>query len=332
MIKFLGVILCLVIFASIGSAQDVTLESGVKAYTSGDHLGSINILKKVTKEQENLPEAWYYLGLAYLGAGRPKDAVKPFERSVKQQPDNAAFRSSLSYAYLTVWDRRAENTAKDALKKESRNELANFVLAVTSLRARLYEASAQFAKKALDVSPKFRGALLIRSKALVALFASEPYPPVHTPEIRVAMLDDAANHLDTYLQLDPKAAGAKEHTDYLNSIRYFADYYRRPGRLNQPRLADEQTNAMFTPMRILRKTAPEYTPFARSAGVEGTSILIVEFRQDGKMGHVLVGAPLEDSLDNAAVEAAKKIKFTPAVRYGKAETNVRRVEYSFGFR
>ena len=332
MIKFLGLVLCFVILASVGPAQNVTLESGVKAYTSGDHLASINILKRLTKDQEDLPEAWYYLGLAYLGAGRPKDSVKPFERSVRQRPDNADYRASLSYAYLSVGDRRAENTAKDSLKKASGNELANFVLAVTSLRARSYEVSAQFAKKALDVSPKFQGALLMRSKALIALFASEPYPPVRTPEIRVAMLDEAAIRLDTYLKLDPKADGAKEYASYLNSIRYFADYYRQPGRLNQPRLADEQADPTFTPMRILRKTAPEYTTSARSAGVEGTSILIVEFREDGTIGHVLVAAPLEDSLDNAAIEVAKKIKFTPAVRRGKPETNVRRVEYSFGFR
>jgi TonB family protein len=332
MCRILTTILCLFFLVAIGRAQHPDFAKGIEAYESGKYSESVNILKKITKENSNSSDAWYYLGLAFLGNGKSKDAVKPLEKAVKLKPDNSAFQASLAYAYLAVWDRRAASIAKASLKGNDRSALANFVLSVLALRAKSYDEAIRYAKKGLDASPKFSGALLTRSKALVASFSSEPYPPVRSPEARLTLLDESISDLEKYLQLETSNETKTGLSDYLKSVRFFADHYRQPGNLNRPGQVNRSSDPSITPLRITRKSAPEYTPSAREAGVEGTLTLIVEFRADGTIGHVIVAIPLEDSLDNAAIEAARRIKFTPVKRNGVAESDVRRVEYSFGFR
>lgn len=80
---------------------------------------------------------------------------------------------------------------------------------------------------------------------------------------------------------------------------------KRPGRLDAP-------------VEILSKPRPAYTEQARRLRIEGEVVLEVMFFADGKIAVVRVLEGLGHGLDEAAVEAAKKIEFSPARREGRA--------------
>lgn len=61
----------------------------------------------------------------------------------------------------------------------------------------------------------------------------------------------------------------------------------------------------------------------------GKAILRVEFRADGTIGDIKVVSSLNGGLDENAVEAARKIKFRPAMKGGQPVTFWSKVEFSF---
>jgi len=72
------------------------------------------------------------------------------------------------------------------------------------------------------------------------------------------------------------------------------------------------------PVEILFKPSPEYTDEARSARIEGTVTLDLEFTAAGEVRVLRVVSGLGHGLDEAAERAARRIKFTPAQADGKA--------------
>lgn len=72
-----------------------------------------------------------------------------------------------------------------------------------------------------------------------------------------------------------------------------------------------------TPVEILSKPRPDYTAEARELGVEGEVVLEVIFVSSGKIRVLGVASSLGHGLDEAAIDAAKKIQFKPARRNGQ---------------
>lgn len=72
-----------------------------------------------------------------------------------------------------------------------------------------------------------------------------------------------------------------------------------------------------TPVEILSKPRPIYTAEARELRVEGEVVLEVVFVASGQLRILGVESSLGHGLDEAAIEAAKKIQFKPARRDGR---------------
>ncbi|HVZ23378.1 MAG TPA: TonB family protein [Vicinamibacterales bacterium] len=72
------------------------------------------------------------------------------------------------------------------------------------------------------------------------------------------------------------------------------------------------------PLEILFKPVPEYTDEARSARIEGTVALDLEFTAAGEVRVLRVVSGLGHGLDEAAERAASRIRFTPAQSDGRA--------------
>ena len=69
----------------------------------------------------------------------------------------------------------------------------------------------------------------------------------------------------------------------------------------------------ITPPRILSKIEPDYPGSARQAGLEGTVILKVQISENGRPGDIdIYRSSGHAALDNAAVTAVRKWRFTPA--------------------
>jgi TonB family protein len=70
-------------------------------------------------------------------------------------------------------------------------------------------------------------------------------------------------------------------------------------------------------LKIKEKPEAEYTEEARRNAVEGKVVLRVEFGADGKIGDIKPVHELPDGLTQKAIEAAKLIKFEPALKDGQ---------------
>ena len=96
------------------------------------------------------------------------------------------------------------------------------------------------------------------------------------------------------------------------------------------KFADRDLNEEYeTPMEITNKQYPRYTEEARENKIKGNVVLFVEFKKDGKIGYIFSYKMLYYGLTDSAIETARKMTFTPAVKDGKAVTVIKRVEYRF---
>jgi TonB family protein len=95
---------------------------------------------------------------------------------------------------------------------------------------------------------------------------------------------------------------------------------------------DQQTPAPGSLNRrptILYKEKASYTDEARRNGVQGTVSLSVIFTADGTVTSMKVVRGLPDGLNERAIEAAKKIRFRPAIKNGQPVSVRGILEFSF---
>jgi tetratricopeptide (TPR) repeat protein len=97
------------------------------------------------------------------------------------------------------------------------------------------------------------------------------------------------------------------------------------------RLKSPPVYSLDKDLKITSKPRPSYTDAARKNRTKGIVKLAVEFRADGKIGFVFPFQSLPDGLTESVVEAARNIKFEPAIRDRKPVAVIRFVEYSFSF-
>ena len=81
--------------------------------------------------------------------------------------------------------------------------------------------------------------------------------------------------------------------------------------------------------RVLRKPEPAYTEAARNNQVTGTVVLRCVFGADGMVRNLFVVKGLPDGLSERAIEAARKIKFIPAMKDGRPVSMWMQLEYNF---
>ena len=84
------------------------------------------------------------------------------------------------------------------------------------------------------------------------------------------------------------------------------------------------------PLNIIKIPKPKY-PVQENVTicVTGTVRVRVQFLASGKIGEVKAVSTLGYGLTENAIEAAKEIKFEPAVKYGKAVTVVKVIPFNF---
>jgi TonB family protein len=315
-------------FPLIASAQS-DRDSGIALFKQGNYKKAIPILKRSAKsDTEGL--ASYYLGMAYLQQGKLKEASAALERSVEMRPAVAGYKVALGYAYLRRGDRRTRQIVQEALKLEPKNPEAHLVLASYSLYLGAYESAYESASKALETNPKLALAYRVRSEALIASFTLMAGAIVRPKGAKNALLFEATEDMQKYVDLAPAGDDTTYYRAYLDSLKFFSDYYRRreekflgAGGVTLPPAGNS------TPYKVTYQPKATYTDQARSANVQGSIRLLIGLGADGKVGHILVLKPLGYGLDQQAVKAARAIKFEPATENGKPVASVITREYTF---
>lgn len=93
----------------------------------------------------------------------------------------------------------------------------------------------------------------------------------------------------------------------------------------KPKIYPKETK----PLQITSKPIAKYTDEAKKNCVEGVVLLKITFFSNGNVGNIKVLEGLPFGLSEQAVEAAKLIKFEPAMKRGKNITVTKRVRYNF---
>jgi TonB family protein len=325
-LKMLGVVVFA--FSSL-YAQRSDTEAGVELYQKHDYPAAVSLLKKAIKTDKNDSRAWFYLGMSYLGSKKEKDAQKAVEHAIALNPDSDLFHTGLAYVYLQRGNERSRNEADKALKLNAKNAEAVYIIGANYYRNESYNSAYEKASEAIALNPSFAAAYLLKSQTLVSSFMLQGTTVVRPPEARYALLKEASEDLNRYLQLTPDGTTKQEQKDYLESLYFFTNYYKAPDNMKTAD-GDAVPRTNSTPISILSKPKPSYTDNARAAGAQGTVRMLIAFDGNGKIGHILITKRLGFGLDEQALRAARAIKFLPASQDGKPVSVVKTVEYSFG--
>ena len=288
---------------------------------------AINAFKwKILKNKKDA-EAWYYLGVVYLQIGDSKKATSALESAIKLKPDFAA-GAHAEYAYALVRRNRlkeAREEAQTALSVQPNHIDALYTMGLISFLTGERDEAIKYADALLAVKPDVAEAYLIKSQAYVPPFNGEAIVtgPGELKDDRMAGYQAAVESLEQYLKLETDHKAAEIWQDQSESLKfYMADKSDPASRIYRGR-------EVTTRVRRLTNPEPQYTERARQAHIIGRVVLICVFAADGNVKHILIVQSLPNGLTDAAIAAAKEIKFEPATLDGKPVSMFMQLEYNF---
>jgi TonB family protein len=299
---------------------------GIELYREKKYVEAAKILRKAVKKNPSDNQSWYYLGLSLLHQPKEmKEATKAFEMALKLQPNFAAAHTGLSYSLL-LRNKSSEalREARAALRIEPNIPDAHYVIGVVRLRAGADEDALEEANTAIKLNPEFPPGYLLKSQALVGFFGDVLVgQEKESSEERTTRFTEAADALEKYLLLDPTAKDEQVWTDQLESLRFYSH------RTTKGIESVFSVKQVTTKARVLKKPEPSYTEEARRMQVTGVVVLRAVFAADGTVRNFLIVRGLPYGMTEAAISAARKIKFTPAAIDGRPVSMFIQLEYHF---
>ena len=203
-----------------------------------------------------------------------------------------------------------------------------------------YEAGAY--RKALDTveellkaEPDYAPAFLLKARALIGLSMNVPSltpDEMKSPDLRrerkvrqARLLKEAADSLERFLQLKPETEWAAWFREQLEALRVYAEPATKP----EAEWTIFSSGEVTEKAHITFRPQPRYPEEARSARLYGQVKLLVVLAADGMVKHILVLQPSHQALTESAMEAARKIRFDPAIKDGHPVSTALSVEYNF---
>jgi TonB family protein len=296
-----------------------TTARGIQLYEQGEADKAIKILSAVVERYPEDADAWYYLGLAFNSQGMIGVARAKFERVIALRPNSADSHAKLAYALILANEpQQALASAQRAIEWGDQSAEAHYAIAEATLRTVKDPLRADQFVKAVDeaatarrINPNFAQALITESFA----------------HFQLKQYSEAATSLEEFLRISPDDPDAATWREQLEALRErAAQPLTTPPAVENTILNGKEVTQRA---RVLSKPEPQYTEAARQAGVQGTIVLRAVFASDGEVKHVLVSQALGYGLTTQAVQAARKIKFQPATKDGKAVSMYVQLEYNF---
>lgn len=324
------------------AAPDPSADRGVNFYQQGEWKAAAKEFRSALKRRKDDAVIWLYLGQSLFQNGDVKDARAAFETSLRLRPDYADAHASLAYLLLTSGNTRdAEAEARKALDSEPDSADAHFIVGQLRLREGAWLRALAEADAIIAKSPGSASAYMLRTEALLGLYergsavlsderrGAYDFDEKTVEEARAAQpvrLREAAESFEKYSRLTPNSPEADEMREQLESLRYYAE---------ASSAATDPARRLYLPSEtttrpvIIAKPEPGFTEQARNAGVRGLVRLRVVLDADGKVRHVLVLKRLSHGLTRQAVNAARQIKFKPAILNGLPVAQTVTLEYNF---
>jgi TonB family protein len=315
-------------------------ERGIELYQQGMNREAAGVLRQAVKRRKDDAQAWLHLGIALSRAGENKEARKAFEKALKLTPDNPPAHIGMAYLLLESGKAEdAERAATRAVALNARNAEAHYALGLIHFRQNAPAKALAEAEATLELNPTFAGALLLKVEAAKESYAAaysdwaEKYEklkqpvPEFPPEQRAAvsnLLKEATVTLEKYLALYPASPNAARLREEVETLRFYSESVTRS---DEPLVYG--VDSVTTKAQITSKAEPLYTEEARHGQITGTVRLRIVLAFDGKVRHILVLQGLKGGLTEMAVNAARRIKFTPATKDGRPVSQYAIIEYHF---
>lgn len=203
--------------------------------------------------------------------------------------------------------RKALATAQRALELGDHSPESHYAIAEASLRTGDNLKAVEESETALRIDPNFKVALITRSLA----------------HYHLKQYSEAAASMEQFLTVNPDDLDAESWRGQLEEFR---------------RLVYSASNpipAIFTPAevtqkaRVLSKPEPQYSEAARKAGVTGKVVLRAVFSDEGEVKHIVILRAVGYGLTTRSIDAARQIRFTPAMKDGQPVSMSLQLEYNF---
>ncbi|HEX5080973.1 MAG TPA: tetratricopeptide repeat protein, partial [Blastocatellia bacterium] len=322
---------------------------GIELYRKGDFNGAVKALQKAVKTHQSDSDAWYYLGLSLRRVDKIKDAGKAFEKTISLRPDFAPAYTGMAYMQLLGNDNNeALKNAEKALALDPKNFESHYIAGVVRLRQGKHAEALARAGEALNIKSDYPPGLLLKTQALLGVFAEERAKLVESRNQReggksagdvagvasrhadYSLLNSASKSLEAYLKLGLQEPNRDSLREQLEELRFYGQRAVGSGSDNfvTPNDSVSPMTATLRPTIVYKEKA-RYTEAANAAGVTGTVILLAVFGEDGILKHILAIQGLSHGLTEEAIKAARKIRFKPAMRNGKPVSVFGSLEFTF---
>ena len=192
-------------FANVPPAAIDLYQKGVAAAQKGNAKSAVELLNKAVIAHPNFALALNELGIQYLKLSQWDKAAETFEALLKLRPNDATTQLNLGIAFYNQNKLdQAETHLREALKLKSNGPSAHYYLGMALLRTKRYEE----AQKELQLTVSNGG----ENIALVHKYLGGLYMGAHQNAA-------AADELEKYLSLDPKAADAEKIKGTIKDLR-----------------------------------------------------------------------------------------------------------------
>jgi TonB family protein len=322
---------------------------GIALYQQNDAKGAIKVLREAVKKDKNDADAWYFLGLALTRQGQMKDARSAFVTTIGLRPNFAQAHTAYAYALLVTGRLpEAMSEAHTALDLGAKDAQTRYLLGNAALRQDMPATALDEATAILKIDPKFAPALLLKAMALLHLqsedinrkaaldrkvvSAKEPEQKSREERIEYSRkslrpFKEAADAIEKYIQLVPSGEEADLWREQLATLRAFSQ-------VADEDIPESQRTIFFNyeldkKATILTRPEPRYTDRARNAWVQGTVVVRAVLAADGQVKYIMALSGLPYGLTEEAIKVARRIKFVPAVKDGRAVSQYVQIEYNF---
>jgi Flp pilus assembly protein TadD len=192
-------------FANVPPAAIDLYQKGVAAAQKGNAKTAVELLDKAVVAHPGFTLALNELGIQYLKLSQWDKAATAFEGLVQRNPNDATTQLNLGIAlYNQNKLDQAETHLREALKLKSNGPSAHYYLGMALLKTKRYEE----AQKELQLTISNGG----ENIALVHKYLGGLYLSAHQNAA-------AADELEKYLGLDPKAADADRIKSTIKELR-----------------------------------------------------------------------------------------------------------------
>ena len=243
---------------------------------------------------QNQPETFEQIlqkGQQALQAKKYGDAQKEFKRALKLKKDSPEANLLLGVAYKSARKRKdAIKYLREAIKYKQNYPEAHYVLALLMFETNKMDEARQEIETAFAQGIKVANAYVVRGDLKLLDKKYEAAVEDYEKAIQNATIRD-----EGLARLRERAAALKSYVEFQK----------------------HKDDPAYQKAKLLNRSDPNYTEEARREGVQGIVRLAVLISEKGEVSSVLVFSRLGYGLDEEAVKAARKLKFTPASKDGK---------------